>query len=54
VIAAHGRVGAILGDIPVTERYYSGGTTGQRGFLGSPAVASRAGGCTPGHDQPAW
>ena len=36
VIAARARVGAILGatpgDIPVTERYYSGGTSGQRGF----------------------
>lgn len=32
VIAARARVGAILGDVPVTERYYSGGTTGQRGF----------------------
>jgi outer membrane protein assembly factor BamA len=32
VIAARVRVGAILDDIPVTERYYSGGTSGQRGF----------------------
>lgn len=32
VIAARARVGAIVGDIPVTERYYSGGTSGQRGF----------------------
>ena len=32
VVAARARVGAILGDVPVTERYYSGGTTGQRGF----------------------
>jgi len=32
VLAARARVGAIFGDVPVTERYYSGGTTGQRGF----------------------
>jgi len=32
VVAAHLRVGAITGDVPVTERYYSGGTSGQRGF----------------------
>jgi len=32
VIAARARLGAILGDVPVTERYYSGGTTGHRGF----------------------
>src|SRR4029079_9431520 len=25
-------VGAFFGDVPVTERYYSGGTGGQRGF----------------------
>jgi outer membrane protein assembly factor BamA len=32
VLAARVRVGAIFGDVPVTERYYSGGTSGQRGF----------------------
>jgi outer membrane protein assembly factor BamA len=32
VIAARVRVGAIFGDVPVTERYYSGGTSGHRGF----------------------
>jgi outer membrane protein assembly factor BamA len=32
VIAARARVGAIFGEVPVTERYYSGGTSGQRGF----------------------
>jgi outer membrane protein assembly factor BamA len=32
VLAARARVGAIYGDVPVTERYYSGGTSGQRGF----------------------
>jgi len=32
VIAARARVGAIFGDVPVTERYFSGGTSGQRGF----------------------
>jgi translocation and assembly module TamA len=31
VIAGRARVGAILGDVPVTERYYSGGS-GHRGF----------------------
>jgi outer membrane protein assembly factor BamA len=31
-IAARARVGAIFGAVPVTERYYSGGTSGQRGF----------------------
>jgi outer membrane protein assembly factor BamA len=43
VIAARARVGAILGDVPVTERYYSGGTSGQRGFSDrqlSPTVPS--------------
>jgi translocation and assembly module TamA len=32
VIAGRARVGAILGDVPVTERYYSGGSSGHRGF----------------------
>jgi outer membrane protein assembly factor BamA len=32
VVAARARFGAILGEVPVTERYYSGGTAGQRGF----------------------
>lgn len=32
VVAARVRVGAIWGDVPVTERYYSGGAIGQRGF----------------------
>jgi len=32
VIAARARVGAIFGDVPVTERYFSGGSVGQRGF----------------------
>lgn len=32
VVAARARAGAILGDVPVTERYFSGGTTGHRGF----------------------
>jgi len=32
VVAARARVGAIYGDVPVTERYFSGGTSGQRGF----------------------
>jgi translocation and assembly module TamA len=34
VIAGRARVGAIFGDVPVTERYYSGGTSAQRGFDG--------------------
>lgn len=32
VVAARLRVGAMFGDVPVTERYYSGGTSGHRGF----------------------
>lgn len=36
VVAARARLGAIVGDapgdVPVTERYFSGGTSGQRGF----------------------
>ncbi len=32
VIALHARLGMILGDVPVTERYYSGGASSQRGF----------------------
>jgi outer membrane protein assembly factor BamA len=32
VLAARARAGMIFGDVPVTERYYSGGTSGQRGF----------------------
>lgn len=32
VVAARARAGRIYGDIPVTQRYYSGGATTQRGF----------------------
>jgi outer membrane protein assembly factor BamA len=32
VIAARGRLGAIWGDVPETERYYGGGMQSQRGF----------------------
>ena len=32
VLAARLRVGMILGDVPPTERYYSGGASSQRGF----------------------
>jgi len=32
VIAVRARAGQILGDVPVTERYFSGGTSGQRGY----------------------
>jgi len=32
VIAARARVGRIYGEVPPTERYYSGGATTQRGF----------------------
>ena len=32
VFAVHGRLGAIIGDVPVTERYFAGGATSQRGF----------------------
>ena len=32
VFALHGRGGVIVGDVPVTERYFAGGATSQRGF----------------------
>lgn len=32
VLAGHVRYGAIYGDVPVTERFFSGGTNSQRGF----------------------
>ncbi len=32
VLAAHARGGAILGDVPATDRYFSGGASAQRGF----------------------
>jgi translocation and assembly module TamA len=32
IVAARARAGRIYGDIPVTERYFSGGSTTQRGF----------------------
>lgn len=32
VLAARARAGRIWGDVPVTERYFSGGSTTQRGF----------------------
>jgi outer membrane protein assembly factor BamA len=32
VFALHGRGGVIIGDVPVTERYFAGGATSQRGF----------------------
>ncbi len=32
VVAARARAGRIWGDVPVTERYFSGGSTTQRGF----------------------
>ncbi len=32
VLAAHGRLGVIFGDVPPTERFYSGGAASQRGF----------------------
>jgi outer membrane translocation and assembly module TamA len=32
VLAARGRLGTILGDLPVTQRYFSGGASNQRGF----------------------
>lgn len=47
VLAARARVGAIFGGVPVTERYYSGGTSGQRGFSErelSPKASECAGG----------
>ena len=32
VLAARARVGAFFGDVPVTERFFSGGASSQRGF----------------------
>lgn len=32
VVAARARMGRIIGEIPVTERYFAGGSTSQRGF----------------------
>ena len=32
VFAARARYGAIYGDVPVTERFFGGGSVGQRGF----------------------
>lgn len=32
VFAVHGRGGTIFGDVPMTERYFAGGATSQRGF----------------------
>lgn len=32
ILALHGRVGGIYGDVPLTERFFGGGATGQRGF----------------------
>jgi outer membrane protein insertion porin family len=32
VVAARFRFGGIFGDVPVLDRYYSGGTSGQRGY----------------------
>lgn len=48
VLAARARLGQILGDVPVTERYYSGGSSGQRGFSErqlAPRVMAGAPGC---------
>lgn len=48
VVAVRGRAGAILGQVPVTERYYSGGT-GQRGFSArylAPRVVLDPAGCS--------
>ena len=32
MLAAHGRGGAIVGDVPATDRYFAGGASSQRGF----------------------
>jgi len=48
VIAARARAGKIYGEVPVTERYFSGGTSGQRGFSErqlAPQLALDAPGC---------
>lgn len=49
VLAAHARYGAIYGQVPPTERLFSGGTNSQRGFSErqlSPFAASVAAGTT--------
>jgi outer membrane protein assembly factor BamA len=49
VIAIRARAGQILGDVPVTERYFSGGTSGQRGYSErqlAPRVVLTADGCS--------
>ncbi len=49
VIAVRARAGQILGDVPVTERYFSGGTSGQRGYSErqlAPRVVDTASGCS--------
>ena len=43
VLAARARVGAILGDVPVTERYYAGGANSHRGFAERHLAPSAAG-----------
>lgn len=56
VVAAHARAGEIIGDVPVTARYYAGGVSSQRGFSErqlAPRVdpADPVGGCSDtGHD----
>jgi len=54
VLAARARVGLIYGDVPVTERYYAGGTSSQRGFSErqlAPRVILDDSGCSnTGHD----
>ncbi len=55
VMAARVRVGQIIGDVPVTERYYSGGISGQRGFPErqlAPRVALDPTGCASTGQDP--
>ena len=43
VLAAHAKFGAIYGDVPATERFFSGGTNSQRGFAERKLAPSRTG-----------
>jgi outer membrane protein assembly factor BamA len=49
VFAARGRIGAIMGDVPVSERFYAGGPNSHRGFPArtlSPVVSGTIDGAT--------
>jgi len=51
VLAAHAKFGAIYGDVPATERFFSGGTNSQRGFAERKLAPSRTGDPDPTDDK---